>query len=195
MPNLPMPISELIDRMLQIPEQYRIYTEDESAAVDVHKIPAELLDELLDHGLPHRRAEDGRLQLDRLDVENVGLALHLPSPRYIAMQRWRRILSAPRDHGHCDYRITIAATNVFGCQNRKSSRPELSDGGGTATLTATSSKRVEDGDGSRFSRPTPIGEVRYQHHTRGRRPIHIRAPRRVPVGPRLRMTLGRDASL
>lgn len=108
-PSPPIPAAELVGRMRQVPGQYRLFTDDEAAAVGTFKVPPDLLHELLDHGMPHRRSDDGRLLFDRLDVENVGLARRLPAPRYLAMRRWRRALSAPRESGHCEYRISIAA--------------------------------------------------------------------------------------
>lgn len=107
-PERPIRISELIDRLLRIPEQYRAYTEDETAAADVHKVPADLLRELLDHGFPHRGTEAGGLRFDRLDLENTGLALRLPSSRYVAMRRWPRALAAASGQDRREYRITIA---------------------------------------------------------------------------------------
>jgi hypothetical protein len=74
-----------------IPDQYRLYTESLGDAGQVHQISEELLEQLLDLGLPCR-ADPSGYRFDRKDLENVGLALRLPSPRYLAMQWWSRSL-------------------------------------------------------------------------------------------------------
>jgi hypothetical protein len=85
-------VAEIIQRIRRIPDQYRAFTEDAKEAARIHKIPEDLLRELLDLGLPCRASESG-YRFDRTDLENVALSLRFRCPRYVAMQWWARSLN------------------------------------------------------------------------------------------------------
>jgi hypothetical protein len=82
-------VDKIIQRIRIVPDQYRAFTEGAEEAARIHKIPEDLLPEMLDLGLPCRASESG-YRFDRTDLENVALALHFRCPRYIAMQWWAR---------------------------------------------------------------------------------------------------------
>jgi hypothetical protein len=83
------PVEKVIQRIRIVPDQYRAFTEGAEEAARIHKIPEDLLPEMLDLGLPCRTSESG-YRFDRTDLENVALSLHFRCPRYIAMQWWAR---------------------------------------------------------------------------------------------------------
>ncbi len=86
-------IRETIAAVRTVPDRLR---EFDVAAADVirrYAIQAPLLTRLLDHGLPHAGSGDER-RFDRLDMENVGLGLHLRTPRRTAMRWWRHEMAS-----------------------------------------------------------------------------------------------------
>jgi hypothetical protein len=86
------PLEKIIQRIRIVPDQYREFTEGEKEVARIHKIPEDLLPEMLDLGLPCRASGSG-YRFDNTDLENVALSLHFRCPRYIAMQWWARSLN------------------------------------------------------------------------------------------------------
>jgi hypothetical protein len=86
------PIEKIIQRIRSVPDRYRAFTEGAEEAARIHKIPEDLLPEMLDLGLPCRASESG-YRFDRTDLENVALSLRFRCPRYVAMQWWARSLN------------------------------------------------------------------------------------------------------
>lgn len=80
-----------VARVLRVPTVYRKFSVLQSALADLYGISEGLLTELLDLGLPHRRG-----RFDRLDLDNIGLALRLPCTRNKAMRWWSRSLTQSR---------------------------------------------------------------------------------------------------
>jgi len=97
----------VIRRLLLVPDSFRSFEVDAREAAKLHRIGPDLLAELLDRGLPHRGGAGPRL--DRLDLENVGLALRLTTPRWTAMRSWRRCLRDCSRSGPTTYRLTVRA--------------------------------------------------------------------------------------
>jgi hypothetical protein len=113
-----------------VPDRGRAFTETVEQATKVHRIPTDLLEQLLDLGLPHRDVDSGR-RFDALDLGNVGLELGLPCPRRLAMRWWAKSLAsfsegAVRYHlalvgqcpssghdGPCDFNIHSRAIEVI----------------------------------------------------------------------------------
>ena len=121
----------IVDRTRRVPEKYRVFDHDTSAAMRIYRIGGPLLSDLLDLGFPHHSA-GGERYFDGLDLDNAALALRLLSPRHLAMQRWPQIFQAvmgdrparfdvevsakcgAADPGHrCDFRLH-AATRALG---------------------------------------------------------------------------------
>lgn len=84
-------LQDAVARVLRVPTAYRKFSVPQSALADLYGISGGLLTELLDLGLPSRRG-----QFDRLDLDNVGLALRLPCARNKAMRWWSRSLTQSR---------------------------------------------------------------------------------------------------
>jgi hypothetical protein len=80
----------------RVPDRYRRYTEPTARALNFHRIPRELLDELLDHGLPHARQGDDLL-FCRRDLNNVTLRHRLRSPQRVALRLIAKALSTSQD--------------------------------------------------------------------------------------------------
>jgi hypothetical protein len=101
------PIEKIIQRIRIVPDRYREFTEDTEDARRIHKIPEDLLPEMLDLGLPCRANGSG-YRFDRTDLENAALSLHFRCPRYVAMQWWARSLSeiVPDEQIEFNLRIT-----------------------------------------------------------------------------------------
>jgi hypothetical protein len=74
-------------RVLRVPDRYRRFTVQRSELARRHGISDAILVQLLHLGLPCR---DGKF--DRLDLDNIGLALRLPCSRNTAMRWWSRSL-------------------------------------------------------------------------------------------------------
>jgi len=101
-------LSEVVRRLSLVPSAYRVFQVDAREAARLYRIGPTLLRRLLDLGLPHRGRGDD-LRLDRLDVENIGLALRLATPRWTAMRSWRRCLRACPRSGQVRHRLTVEA--------------------------------------------------------------------------------------
>jgi hypothetical protein len=80
-----------VARVLRVPNKYRRFTVHKSAVADLYGTSEEFLAQLLDFGLP---CHGGKF--DRLDLDNIGLALRLPCARNKAMRWWSRSLIQSR---------------------------------------------------------------------------------------------------
>jgi hypothetical protein len=94
-------------RITRVPDSFRAFDVTVQEAARIHHVGPQLLERLLDGGLPHRRGGDGP-RLDRLDLENVGIALRLATPRWTAMRSWRRCLDACPRTGQVRHRLTVS---------------------------------------------------------------------------------------
>lgn len=83
----PQAAAQAVAKLLRVPGAHRRFTVARAAVRRGHGIGEELLDQLLDLGLPH----DGDT-FDRLDLDNAGLSLGLECPRRTAMRWWSRAL-------------------------------------------------------------------------------------------------------
>jgi hypothetical protein len=80
--------ADAIARVLRVPDSCRNFTVDKSALARQYGIDEALLSQLEDLGLPSRNR-----RFDRLDLDNIGLALRLPCARNTAMRGWSRSLA------------------------------------------------------------------------------------------------------
>lgn len=155
----PEELRRAVDAAVRIPDRHRVFAEPFARAVKFYRIPAPVLEALLDAGLPHLR-HDGQFLLDRKDLENLLLALRFPSPQRAALGHMARALSAapdgrpgpprtldirarcpePGHPGPCDFRLLDAVresphTTGTATQAPGHHRAEVSLGaGGTAHL-------------------------------------------------------------
>lgn len=98
----------ITDRVRLVPDQHRVFDQDISMVLKVFGIRAPILSALLDLGFPHR-SSGGQQYFDELDLANTSLALHLPSPRYLAMRRWPDVLRAVAENRAVRYDLEIVA--------------------------------------------------------------------------------------
>lgn len=99
-------IKAVIDRIGRIPQRYRQFNQTRAVAWAAHGIPADLLDDLLDAGLPYQMSE-GAVLLDELDLANASFRLSLRSARAMALRSWVAALqSATAPTGRC-YRVGL----------------------------------------------------------------------------------------
>lgn len=92
-PTAPTAVTRVIASIRRVPDRYRSFTTSDAEAGGVHRIPATLLAELLDAGLPHRMSQ-GAVLLDRWDLDNVRMTLRLRSPQRTAIGRMAQALEA-----------------------------------------------------------------------------------------------------
>ncbi len=102
----PRPLAEVVRRLTQVPDTFRTFGVDARDASRLHRVGPGLLADLLDAGLPHRGSA-AEIRLDLLDLENIGLALRLATPRWTAMRSWRRCLQACPRSGQVRHRLTV----------------------------------------------------------------------------------------
>ncbi len=95
-------------KITRVPGTYRSFVVTTSDATRVHHIEAELLEHLLDIGLPHRGSGPER-KFDRLDLENIGIELQLLCPRWAAMRWWSRVLPSRVTPGPTAWTLTVKA--------------------------------------------------------------------------------------
>ncbi|MFD8462697.1 transglutaminase domain-containing protein [Streptomyces antimycoticus] len=85
---------EAVERVLMVPEWCRTYSASREDALTVYGMDDELIETLLDLGLP-RQGRGRHLTFDPLDLENIGLALRLRSASRSAMLLWARSFKDP----------------------------------------------------------------------------------------------------
>ncbi len=80
-----------VEKVRKIPDTFREFSVSAADAARVHRIDPGALERLLDLGLPHSGTGSDR-RFDRLDLDNIGIDLRLPCPRWTAMRWWSRAL-------------------------------------------------------------------------------------------------------
>lgn len=88
--NLPDLVGRVVDRLRIIPDEHRAFTVSRRLVWDEYRIPDELIDDALTHGLPHATAP-GPL-FDHYDLVNLALDLGIKSVWTFAMNTWHRAL-------------------------------------------------------------------------------------------------------
>ncbi len=101
-------LQAVTDRVRRVPDRHRVFDRDTATVHKVFGIGAPILSALLDLGFPHR-SSGGRPFFDELDLANTSLALHLPSPRYLAMRRWPDVLRAVAENRPVRYDVELIA--------------------------------------------------------------------------------------
>lgn len=84
--------AEALDKVLRIPDTYRIFSVLEASVSRRYGVSADLLVELLDLGLPNVHSSSNRV-FDARDLDNIGIGMQLMSPRWLALQRWANAFS------------------------------------------------------------------------------------------------------
>ena len=125
-----------VARVLRVPDRYRRFAVHESAVAELYGISVEFLVQLLDLGLPSRAC-----RFDRLDLDNIGLALRLPCSRNRAMRWWSRSLADSRSRPLADTLSVRARCPVPG-------HPGACDFALAAELADTLIARKEQADGA-----------------------------------------------
>ncbi|MFF9350159.1 transglutaminase domain-containing protein [Streptomyces sp. NPDC014734] len=86
---------DAVAKVLLVPGRYRRFSVPRTAARREYGVNGELLDKLLDLGMPsHGTGAD--ITFDSLDLENIALDLRLPSSQVAAMRLWARSLTGPK---------------------------------------------------------------------------------------------------
>ncbi|WP_155856104.1 hypothetical protein [Cellulomonas sp. URHD0024] len=101
-------LRDVVERTRLVGDQHRVFDQDTSLVQKVHRILPDVLSALLDLGFPHRLS-GGERYFDELDLANVSLTLHLPSPRYLAMRRWPDVLRAVVADDPVRYEVEVVA--------------------------------------------------------------------------------------
>lgn len=96
-----------VERVLRVPGSSRRFDQTPAHAARVHRIGPQLMERLLDLGLPHAGAGDERL-FDTLDLENIGLALRI-GPRWRVLLPWAAAFAEAERIGGADYTLTVNA--------------------------------------------------------------------------------------
>lgn len=95
-------------KIARVPGTYRNFTVSAADATRVQHIEPGLLELVLDLGLPHSGSGRER-RFDRLDLENLGIELQLPCPRWTAMRWWSRVLPSRVTPGPTAWTMTLKA--------------------------------------------------------------------------------------
>lgn len=83
----------LIERIRRIPDSLREYTESDRHAKRFHRVPEDVLERLLETGLPHKRGTGcNDLLSDNMDLRNIVLVLGITSPQKKALKATSRAL-------------------------------------------------------------------------------------------------------
>jgi hypothetical protein len=112
-PNLDEMARDAVERIRLIPDWVREFTEPASVAASEHRISKDLLELLLDLGLPSEGTGDDRL-FDGFDLANASVSLDLPCPRRLAMRWWSKTLAALRSGPPIGYTLEMSA----GCPSK-----------------------------------------------------------------------------
>ncbi|MED7952568.1 hypothetical protein [Streptomyces sp. BE303] len=97
-------VEEVVERILRVPDGYRGFTTPQAALQKVYGVPGELLELLLDAGLPHRGSGDER-RFDVFDLENVTVELELNSPSWMLMRTLGRAFDGGLGRSRNEYRF------------------------------------------------------------------------------------------
>jgi hypothetical protein len=91
-----------VEKTLRVPARYKSFNCDADFAARTCGINGQLLDELLDLGIPHEGVGSER-RFDRLDLENLSADLRLPSSFWLTARRWAKSLRRALEIGDSQY--------------------------------------------------------------------------------------------
>ncbi|MGY1439276.1 hypothetical protein [Streptomyces reniochalinae] len=94
----PETLRQAVDRILRVPDAHRTFAKDAAFAEEFWAIGPDLLQALLDHGLPHRD-QGGSRRFERTDLHNISTYLQLPSPYFSALTRKASAMDAAARNG------------------------------------------------------------------------------------------------
>lgn len=131
-------LTELVERLLGVPSEYRKFNTSFSEAVRRLGIPHVMLRQLIEHGLPHVSVEHG-VNLDLQDLRNVALWLQFPSST-AALRQLRDSLIAGEEEPSVSYTLNV----VVRCPEPGHGGPcEFEfEGGPEGKFTATTEGRI-----------------------------------------------------
>ncbi|MFD7621184.1 hypothetical protein [Streptomyces sp. NPDC059802] len=87
-------LKTVMDRVLKVPDSFRRLDVTGADTQRIYGIDPDLLENLLDLGLSHNGTGE-TVRFDRLDLENIGVALRLPSKHWLSARMWARYLEKP----------------------------------------------------------------------------------------------------
>lgn len=123
-----LPTDELVQSVVRtlrrVPDAHRCFTVGATEVSRVHRIDAALLERLLCMGLPHQRAGRSR-RFDPFDVANIGLLLHLPSPRRMGMRWWAESFRVGSARGRRTYTVRFSVAAKAGLTGDRSLEPRV----------------------------------------------------------------------
>lgn len=82
-------VADVVQKLQRVPDKYRLFSERQGSLLQRYGLPDDVLTELLDSGMPHCRIA-GDYLFDATDLNNVGIDMQLPSPRWTALCGWSR---------------------------------------------------------------------------------------------------------
>lgn len=100
------PVHAIVNRVLKVPDAHRQFVTPPSEARRRFGVEADLLNRLIEMGLPHRGRGDN-VRLDALDLENIRMALGLKSPQTTIVRQWSNSLTSSRQQERGDCELTI----------------------------------------------------------------------------------------
>jgi hypothetical protein len=106
MTNLNNDISEVIDRLLQIPVECRNFNIDESKACSEYRFTPDILDFLKNKGISHR-LEDGAYAFCHLDLITMGYYMRIPTRLNLVFRTWGGSLKKYKHHKSIDASFDI----------------------------------------------------------------------------------------
>ncbi|MBR7831787.1 transglutaminase domain-containing protein [Actinospica durhamensis] len=113
--GVPPLVAHAVEKTLRIPDSHRDFTVPAADAARVHRFDSGLMEQLLDLGLAHRGSGAER-RFDQLDLENIGIDLRLPCPRWTAMRWWSNALPSRVEPSAMDWTLTLKVA----CPTRES---------------------------------------------------------------------------
>ncbi|TCO59322.1 hypothetical protein [Actinocrispum wychmicini] len=110
----------VVARIRTVGDQHRNFSVVRAGIQHKYGIDDDLVETLLDLGLPHRRTGGGLL-FDQFDLENVSSSLDLDCPERVLLRRWSRSLGGGLQHERGAYEIRLdwrcpAPGHVGACQ-------------------------------------------------------------------------------
>ncbi|MFD9596424.1 hypothetical protein ACFWA9_27280 [Kitasatospora sp. NPDC059973] len=97
-------VTEVVDRILRVPDGHRGFTVPQASLQKVYGVSGDLLEQLLDAGLPHGGTGEER-RYDVLDLENVTVELELNSPNWMLMKTLGRAFDGELGRSRNEYRF------------------------------------------------------------------------------------------
>ncbi|MDF3290274.1 transglutaminase domain-containing protein [Streptomyces silvisoli] len=101
-----------VRKLLKIPSQHRRFSCTRADADRVFGIDGDLMDLLMDLGLPYKGGRRDTI-FDPVDLENIGLDLHLHSANWASMRVWARSMKNPEqlENSSCEMHISWKCRN------------------------------------------------------------------------------------